>query len=121
MTGESTNSLKLQLATAFAEGRAVHQWATQNGLPSRTDSYSAEDRSPRAVKKSMQSAERHGILPQPSANMCDRDPSLGSQAPPLTSKSVECELSSRFDRANAPNTDEPFDTMWRITPERCPP
>jgi len=36
MTGESTNSQKMLLAAAIAEGTAVEKWASSNGVPERT-------------------------------------------------------------------------------------
>ena len=36
MTSESTNSLKLQLATAVAEGTSVKKWAEADKVPERT-------------------------------------------------------------------------------------
>jgi hypothetical protein len=36
MTGESTNSQKMLLAAAIAEGTAVAEWASRTGVPERT-------------------------------------------------------------------------------------
>jgi len=36
MTGDSTNSQKMLLAVAIAEGTAVEKWASTNGVPART-------------------------------------------------------------------------------------
>jgi hypothetical protein len=36
MTGESTNSQKLMLAAAIAEGTPITEWAQSNGVPERT-------------------------------------------------------------------------------------
>jgi len=36
MTGESTNSQKMLLAVAIAEGTPVEKWASTNGVPERT-------------------------------------------------------------------------------------
>jgi len=36
MTGESTNSQKMLLAVAIAEGTAVEKWASSNEVPERT-------------------------------------------------------------------------------------
>jgi hypothetical protein len=36
MTGESTNSQKMLLAVAIAEGTGVAEWASQTGVPERT-------------------------------------------------------------------------------------
>ena len=36
MTGESTNSQKMLLAVAIAEGTSVATWASSNGVPERT-------------------------------------------------------------------------------------
>jgi hypothetical protein len=39
MTGESTDSLEVQLATTVAEGKAIDECATQNGVAPRTAYY----------------------------------------------------------------------------------
>ncbi len=39
MTGESTNSKKMLLAIAVAEGTSVEEWALTNGVPERTAYY----------------------------------------------------------------------------------
>jgi hypothetical protein len=52
MTGESANSQKMLLATAIAEGKAIQEWATQNGVPPRTACYWAEEPGPGAAKTS---------------------------------------------------------------------
>jgi hypothetical protein len=36
MTGESTNSQKMLLAVAIAEGTSIATWASSNGVPERT-------------------------------------------------------------------------------------
>ena len=74
MTGESTNGLKLQLATAIAEGKAIHEWALQNGVPPRTAYYRAEEPGPGQETQAPLSAESLGLLSQQSADMCNRDP-----------------------------------------------
>ena len=107
MSGQSTSSLRLQLATAFAEGRAVHQWATRNGLPSQTAVLLGRGARPESSKEKHAVGRKTQNFYRSQVRLCAIGiQAFGSQTPPLTSKSVECALSSRFDRASAPNTDE---------------
>ncbi len=53
MIGESTNSQKLLLAAAVAEGTPVAEWASSNGVPERTAYYWAAQREVRAEVESI--------------------------------------------------------------------
>jgi hypothetical protein len=53
MTGESTNSQKLLLATAIAQGTSIAQWARNNGVPERTAYYWAADSEVRSEVESI--------------------------------------------------------------------
>ncbi len=55
MTGESTNSQKMLLATAIAEGISVAKWALSNGVPERTAYHWAAQREVRAEVESIRS------------------------------------------------------------------
>jgi len=53
MTGEATDSKKLLLATAVAEGTSVEKWALSNGVPERTAYYWAAQPDVRAEVESI--------------------------------------------------------------------
>jgi hypothetical protein len=53
MTGESTNSQKLLLASAIAEGTSVAKWASASGVPERTAYHWAAQHEVRAEVESI--------------------------------------------------------------------
>jgi hypothetical protein len=83
MTGESTNSQKMLLAVAIAEGTAVAEWALRAGVPERTAYYWAAQPEVRAEVESIRRRaldEAIGRLAKRATWAVDRIVNLGENA-----------------------------------------
>jgi hypothetical protein len=83
MTGESTNSQKMLLAAAIAEGTSVEKWASENGVPERTAYHWAAQRDVRAEVESIRRRaldEATGRLARRATWAVDRIIELGGNA-----------------------------------------